>query len=116
MKKNYKNQFGEKLIVKEKGKVHQIDLTQISHIESEGHISTINTITSEKISLYKLLKFFEDELTENGFFRVNRKTLINLNNMILYKKSNGKPIVKLVNNIEIPIARRRLSELINILN
>ena len=115
MKKNYNYQKGEKLIVNEKGKFHQIDIERISHISCDGYLSTIYIVDEkESISVSHLLKDLENELSDMSFFRVNRNTLINLNHVKAYQ-SNGKPVVVMSNNQKFIISRRRLSGFLKII-
>ncbi len=115
MKKNYNYQKGQKLIVNEKAKFHQIDIERISHISCDGYISTIYILgEKENIPTSHLLKYFETELSDMGFFRTNRNTLINLNHVDSYQ-SNGKPVIKMSNNQKFIISRRRLAEFLKLI-
>ncbi|HED05357.1 MAG TPA: LytTR family transcriptional regulator [Ignavibacteria bacterium] len=115
MKTNYNHQKGQKLIVNEKARFHQIDIERISHISCDGYLSIIYILDEkENISVSHLLKDFEGDLSDMGFFRVNRNTLINLSHVDSYQ-NNGKPIVKMLNNKEFIISRRRLSAFLKII-
>jgi len=108
MKTDYNCQKGQKLIIKEKGKLHQVEIEQITRITCSEYVSTIyQSNLAENIIISKLLKDFETELSGMGFFRANRNTLINLNNMVSYEH-NGKLIIVMKNHEKIIISRRRL--------
>jgi len=114
MKTDYSCQTGQKLIIKEKGKLHQVDIDQISLITCSGYVSTIYQVNqAEPIIVSKLLKDFELELEEMGFFRANRSTLINLNNLVSYE-NNGKPTIHMKEDIKIIISRRKLRIFLNL--
>ncbi len=115
MKTDYNCQKGQKLVINEKAEFHQIDIEKISHISCDGYISTIYILgEKENISTSHLLKDFEEDLSDMGFFRVNRNTLINLNHVDSYQ-SNGKPVVIMSNNQKFIISRRRLSAFLKII-
>ena len=114
MKIDYSCQTGQKLIIKEKGKLHQVDIDQISLITCSGYVSTIYQVNqAEPIIVSKLLKDFELELEEMGFFRANRSTLINLNNLVSYE-NNGKLTIHMKEDIKIIISRRKLRIFLNL--
>jgi DNA-binding LytR/AlgR family response regulator len=108
MKTDYNCQTGQKLIVKEKGKLYQVNIEHIIYITCSGYVSTIHQSSqTENITVSKLLKCFEIELAGMGFFRANRNTLINFNNMAGYEQ-NGKLTVVMNNNEKIVLSRRKL--------
>lgn len=102
-KTDYNCQAGQKLIIKEKRKLHQVDIEQITYITCSGYISTIHQSNQTgDIIVSWLLKYFEIELAGMGFFRANRNTLINLNNMASYEH-NSKLIIVMKDNEKIII-------------
>ncbi len=108
MKTDYNCQKGQKLIIKEKGKLHQVDIEQITYINCSGYVSTIHLSNQfDDIIVSRLLKDFETELAGMRFFRVNRNTMINLSNMAGYEH-NGKLFIVMKNHEKIIISRRRL--------
>jgi len=111
MKKNYKSQNDEKLLIKEKGRMQQIEISDITHILCDGHITFVKTINKKTFSSYKLLKDYENELNNYNFFRSSRDVLVNLRNMKEYK-SREKPTIILKDGTEIIISRRKLPEFI----
>ena len=116
MKKDYSNQLNKKLIVKEKGRITQIDICDILYIECENNICRFVINNDNKtISTYKVLKEVEQELSEFNFFRANRNTLVNLANVRTYSKVNQKPTIELINNKKIIISKNKLSDFFKIL-
>jgi two-component system LytT family response regulator len=79
MKKDYSCQNDIKITVKENNKIRQINIGDISYIKCDSYVSTIHFIDADKsISITKLLKRFEIELSEFGFIRANRSCLVNV--------------------------------------
>lgn len=109
MKKDYKNQNDRKVVLKEQGAITQVEMKSITVIICDGYLSTLHFLSEQKkITVSKLLKDFEAELTPYGFFRVNRNTLVNMNN-IYSLQSGDKRIITLVNNQKILVSSRRIS-------
>ena len=106
MKKNYNFQKDEKLIIREKEKLHQITVSDIATIHSESGISTIKKINNEKIVVAKNLSFFEKELAELDFIRANRNELINCACILNFNSTNKH--IELCNNRKIKISRRNI--------
>lgn len=116
MKTDYNCQKGQKLIIKEKGKLHQVDIEQITYITCSGYVSTVNLSNqADNIIVSRLLKDFEIELAGMGFFRANRNTLINLNNMASYEH-NSKLSIIMKDKEKIILSRRRLSHFFRLIN
>ncbi len=59
----------------------------------------------------KTLKYFEDSLTESGFVRVHKSYLVNVNEIVAYKKGKGGSIV-LSSGKEIMVSPTRKKELL----
>ena len=117
MKKNYNFQKGEKIIVKEKGKLHQIDIDKITHITSDNNICSFHIEGERKIVfVYKVLKEIEQELMNYDYFCVNKNTIVNLARVKTYFKKDNKAIIKLSNNEAVIISRRKLSEFLKKFN
>ena len=114
MKKDYSNQYGHKLIVKEKGKFNQIEICKILVICCKGYLSTIKTDDSE-ITVSHLLKEYEEELVEYGFVRINRNNLVNLNHIKSFFRKNNKPTIIMSNNEQLIVSRRNLHKLLELL-
>lgn len=107
MKKNYKYQVNEKLIIVEKGKIKQIDVDKIFYISSEGGMSSIRLVEQKNVNVIKSLNYFEKELNSLGFIRANRNELINC-----FKIREFIPKQKLIileNLEEISISFRQIS-------
>ena len=115
MKKDYSCQNNKKIVVIECNKMLQIDIQKISYIQCNSNISTIYFADKAKLVITaKLLKQFEAELSELGFVRANRNTLVNAKYIEKVENYNNK-ILTLVTNEKITISCRRLSKIRKIL-
>lgn len=68
-------------------------------------------LKDKKILVSKTLKYFEDMLTENGFARVHKSYLVNVNAIKAYKKGKGGSVI-LENGKEIMVSASKKKELL----
>ena len=69
-------------------------------------------LKNKKKLVSKTLKYFEDLLTENGFARVHKSYLVNVNMIVEYKKGKGGSVV-LENGKEIMVSPSKKKELLS---
>lgn len=102
----------------EKGSKHVlIPFSEIIFAEAWGDYTYIYT-AGEKIFTSYSLKKLEERFKDSSFFRVHRKYLVNLNQVIEIATIPGKSCylrTKGKHKVEIPVSRRRLRQLKNIL-
>lgn len=107
MKRDFNCQNGRKIKIVSKSKTLFFEIAEITHIECDGYLSTVYSLNSQPFVVAKLLKLFERELSDYGFLRVNKCTLVNLLHVKEY--SSGKErILTLKNDIKINISRRKV--------
>jgi len=117
MSKDHSIQQNKTIIVKEKGKTHQVEMEKIMYISCDGYLSTLHLHKNSEgnISVSKLLKNFEHELADYGFSRVNRCTLVNLKH-VKYYDCKRKPFLSLVNDEQITVSCRQRSRIKQIMD
>lgn len=107
----------QRLPIEKGSKYVLIPFSEIVFAEAWGDYTYIYT-SDEKIFCSHSLKRLEEGLKDSSFFRVHRKYLVNLNQVIeiatipgrsCYLRTKGK------HKMEIPVSRRRLRQLKNIL-
>ncbi len=104
---DYSDQRDKTIILKEKGKVHQIAIKDIVYVKCESYISTIHTFNRRKtISASILLKDIEEKVNGYGFCRINRNTLVNLTYFDSYV-SCKKRCFKTTTGVEMNVSRRK---------
>lgn len=113
---DYSNQRDKTIILKEKGKIHQIAIEDIVYVECESYVSTIHTFSKGKtVSCSILLKDIEEKVNGNGFCRINRNTLVNLKYFDSFV-SGKKRCFQTVSGLEMYVSERRWSTLKKKLN
>ncbi len=104
---DYSRQKGRKIAIVEKTKTRLIDIESITYLTCSGYVTSIHLKNNEKYNVSKLLKLFENELSEIGFIRANYNTIVNLKYASKIESSLGKKII-IINNLPITISRRRV--------
>ncbi len=82
-----------KLVLKTSDKIYLLGVQEIVCCESDGNYTVFTTIDGEKITVSKLLKEYDELLSESGFFRVHRSSLINLKHIRRFEKQDGGLVV-----------------------
>lgn len=97
-------------------KVHVIDISDISLIQSLGGYSEVVTITGQKLISTKTLAEYEELLNPyTNFLRVNRGILINTDYVKNYTKGMSCYITIKNYDTEIEVSRRRKTDIIKCL-
>ncbi len=107
----------EKLPINLEGKMILVPYNIIVFVEAYEDYSFVHTSQEKFLTSYRL-KNLEERLSRHGFFRVHRKYLVNLemvNEIASLPGSNFMLRTAGRKKIELPISRRRISELKQIL-
>lgn len=107
----------EKLPVNLEGKLILIPYNQIVFVEAYEDYSFVHTFQEKHLTSYRL-KTLEERLNKHGFFRVHRKYLVNLEMVTEIASLPGSNFMLRTagkTKIELPISRRRINELKQIL-
>lgn len=89
-----------------------IDLMDIVYIESENTYSKLHFKDGGSLWVTKHLKEFDNELSNNGFFRIHQSYLINLAYVTGFYRVEGSK-VELLNSTQLPVARRKKEEFLS---
>ncbi len=115
MKKDYSSQNNKKKTIKIDSNTQQVSIKNITHIKCDGYVSTVFIKDKEPpLNTKRLLKLYEIELAELGFFRANRNTLVNLKHVKCVECSKSN-ILTLITDEKIPISCRNLTKIKRIL-
>ena len=82
-----------------------INIKDITRLEAEDNYTHIFTSASEKMTVAKTIKSYEELLSGVNFFRVHKRYLINLNFMSKFIK--GDSLVIMDDGAKIDVSRRR---------
>ncbi len=95
----------KKIVLKTLDKIYAVQTSDIIRMESEGSYTTIFLNDGKKVIVSKLIKDFEEMLSENGFIRVHQSHLINVNYLFCYEKSDHMIIMK--DESSVPVSTRK---------
>jgi two-component system LytT family response regulator len=103
----------KKVVLKTLDNIYLVDLQSITHCESDGCYTYINTTNGDRILISKTLREFDDMFNECGFYRIHKSYLINLSQIKRFEKHEGGYII-LNNDCRIPVASRKREELLEL--
>ena len=103
----------KKIVLRTLENIFLVDLQDITHFESDGCYTRVHKANCEEILISKMLKEFDEMLSESGFYRVHKSYLVNLLHMTRFEKQEGGFIV-LTNGQKIPVASRKREELMEL--
>jgi len=91
-----------------------LKVEDIIHLEADTSYTHINT-NEGKFMVSKPIKFYEDLLDENSFFKTHKSHLINMNHVKKYFKGKQSYVV-MSNDAKVPISVRRKDEFLRRFN
>jgi len=107
----------EKLPINQEGRLLLVPYNQIVFVEAYEDYSFVHTFKEKFLTSYRL-KSLEERLNKHGFFRVHRKYLVNLEMVTEIASMPGSNFMLRTagrTKIELPISRRRINDLKQIL-
>ncbi len=90
------------------------DIDKIIRVEADRSYCNIYLEDELKITISKPLSHLEQQLKDYNFFRSHESHLINLDKLVEYDSEEGNFLL-MSDQTKVPLARRRKSEIINIL-
>ncbi len=95
-----------RIVLKSIDQIHVIDSNDIVHIEAERNYSTFHMVNGHKIVVSKSTKEYEDILLDQGFHRIHKSHIVNINKMSYFDKTEGGTMI-MCNGDEVPVASRK---------
>lgn len=95
-----------KMVLKSMDQVHMVNIEDIVHIEADGNYSTFNLTDGRKIVVSKSTREFEEILFDQGFHRIHKSHIVNINKMSYFDKADGGTLV-MCNGDHVPVASRK---------
>lgn len=89
-----------------------IKLNSILYCQSDSNYCKVYCIDGQEILLSKSLKYVEEKLANDLFFRTHKSFLVNLNYIIKYDKGDDLKIT-LTNGVELPVSVRKKEQFLN---
>lgn len=101
------SQVNKKLVLKEKDCITLLEMSEVIKLVCESYITTVFCKQNAPISVSKLLKEFEEELTDYGFLRVSNNTIVNIRYIKTIITTPQRELI-LTNNERVKISRRKI--------
>lgn len=103
-----------KLVLRTLDAMHLVDVSDIIYCKNDNNYTTFHLTTDEKIMVSKGIVFYEDMLSDVGFFRPHQSFLVNLQHVKKVDKTDGGFVI-LKTGQEIPVSSRRKKSLLQML-
>ncbi len=103
-----------KLTLHASREVHFVQISQIIRVAAENNYSIFYLANGKRITVSKTLGDFEELLCAQGFYRIHKSHLINLNYLVKLNKSD-LPIVVMTDGSEIEVSVRRKADFLRMM-
>lgn len=101
-----KNKAGDVIAVKEVGKIRVVEIDEIQYLIGSGNYVEIYLKNGSMILHRDSMSSMENRLRHQHFLRIHRSSLVRLNFIKeLHPNERGDYIVKLKNDVELPVSR-----------
>ena len=104
----------KKLVLRESDTLHVVRLQEVLWCTADGSYTIFHLSENRKVMVSQHLKEFEDILDNNGFFRVHRSHLVNVNKIRKFDKREGG-IIYLEGDVSLPVSVRKREKLLEML-
>jgi len=114
LKSNISNNFSKIMLPTGNG-MEVFELEDILRCEADDNYTIVYLTSKKYIIITKNLSSMEVILSNNGFFRVHRKFLINLNYIKKFIKNKKNPSIILSDGFEVPLSEHRYDDFVEVL-
>lgn len=104
----------QKIILKTNDKIFSVNVQDIVRCQGDLNYTTFYFLDGTKIMVSKVLKDYEDILTDMGFFRTHQSHLINMSYFDYLNKTEGNEIT-MKDNTVVPLSKRKKVEFMTFL-
>ena len=108
------NQVAGKITIPQQNGFEVLEIKDILYCQADDNYTNIFLRDTKRL-VSKTLKYFEEILSENGFARVHKSYLVNVNEIKEYKKGKGGSVV-LTNGKQVMVSPSRKKELLSFFN
>ncbi|NJB70922.1 two-component system LytT family response regulator [Saonia flava] len=104
------NRVDGKITLPQQDGFQVLNVSDIFYCKADDNYTEIH-LENKKILVSKTLKYFEDALTEFSFARIHKSYLVNVNEVVKYKKGKGGSVV-VSNGKELLVSASKKKELL----
>lgn len=110
----FRGGMSRKIGVPTRNGLHYYPVDDIVVLQGEGSYTNMHLAGGEKVLVTKILKDFESSLRANGFLRVHKSFLVNINHITELRKEDSGCLL-MSNGETVPISQREKDEVISLL-
>lgn len=107
--KSFRERKWDRIAIRSVSTISYVYIKELIRLESEGAYTNIFLKSGKKILSTKSLKFYDQLLSQNRFYRIHRSHLINLEEVSEYKKGESDKVI-LMDGSCIEISRKKRKE------
>jgi len=96
----------KKIVLKTSDSIYIIDVQDIIRCESDSSYTLFFIKDGRKIMVSKVLKDYDELLSDSGFLRVHKSHLVNLNHINKFNKADGG-FLEMKDNSNVPVSQRK---------
>ncbi|WP_034044995.1 LytR/AlgR family response regulator transcription factor [Wocania ichthyoenteri] len=112
---NTSKEKNEKIIIVTERETYFLNVADIIRCEADGTYTKIFLLKGKSILTSKTLKYYDELLNTNSFFRIHQSHLINTAYIKKYIKGANASVI-MIDKCEIPIAKRRKEDFLKLIN
>lgn len=113
LQENLKSPRNKTIVLRSSEKIQLLEVNNIIRCKAERSYTYFFVNEQKKYIVSQPLKDFEDLLSDYGFFRTHKSHLINTAYIESFDKTDGGSVI-LKDKTEIPVSRRKKSELLEL--
>ena len=104
----------KKIVLKTTERMYVVNIEEITRCESDGSYTNIYLADGSRIMVSRLLKEFDELFSQDGFIRVHKSHLVNIEFLSFFKKTENSIVMK--DESVVPVSTRKKEELIHWIN
>jgi len=104
---NYNIQKDQSLLIKSENQIRQVYIENICYIRCDSYLSSVCLNDGSFITCSKLLREFEEKLSDFCFIRINHNTLINCKFLNCIVREDKKRTILLSDGSKFRVSRRK---------
>lgn len=108
---NSTKKYASKVVIPLQDSTKIIQIKDIIMFEANDGYTYIHALNEKKMLSSRSIKWFEEKVNPNHFFRTHKSYLINWKHHVSEVLKHGGCTIKMSNDLEIPVSRRKLVEL-----
>lgn len=109
---NIKDNRKKKIVLKTMDKIYAILTNEIIRLESEGSYTRFYLSNGEKVLVSRLIKDYDETLSDSGFTRVHQSHLVNLDYFYCFEKNQSNIVMR--DGSVVPVSSRKKETVLNL--